>query len=198
MLEEKYDQALKIKTSGIREWRNDKNGYNRYEATPYEALEKLFENYTIEADDKLVDFGAGRGRVSFYVHNRFNIPVSGVENNDKTFDEALQNEQTYLKGRRKDDASLYFEFGLAENYEIQADDNLFFFFNPCSVKIFKKVIHNITKSIKLNDRQVDVILYYPLTEFEHAMKQTPFRLMNKIDVPGIHGKYGKFYVYRFG
>src|SRR5690625_6887657 len=112
MLEEKYDQALNIRTSGIREWRNDKNGYNRYEATPYEALDILFENYSLPSDAQLVDFGCGRGRISFYIHDRFNIPVSGVENNDKTFDELLKNEQTYTKGRRKDDAIMYFEFGL--------------------------------------------------------------------------------------
>jgi len=196
MLEEKYDQQLNIRTSGIREWKNDKHGYNRYEATPYEALDKLFTQYTMLQEAHLVDFGAGRGRVSFYVHDRFNIPVAGVENNDKTFDEALQNEQSYLKGRGDNEAPIYFEYGLAENYVIQPTDTCFFFFNPFSITIFKKVIHNITQSLKEHDRQADIILYYPLTEFEHALKQTPFRLMDKIDVPGIHGKYGKFYVYR--
>lgn len=187
---------LNIRTVGIREWRKETDDYNRYEATPYVALKKLFKRYKLNKTDRLVDFGSGRGRISFYVHYHFHIPVIGVENNDKTFEEALDNKVSYR--HKADDilAPIYFEYGLAEQYEIQHEDNRFFFFNPFSVDIFKKVVKNILKSVEKSKRSVDIILYYPLGSYKHVLKKTPFQLMDKIVVPGIHGRYGKFLIYR--
>lgn len=95
MTERMQDKSLYIKTVGIREWGNKSAKFNRYEATPYEALDKLFITYKIDKGDRLVDFGCGRGRVIFYIHNRFHIPVTGIEVNDVTFSEALENKKWY-------------------------------------------------------------------------------------------------------
>ncbi|HLR14519.1 MAG TPA: SAM-dependent methyltransferase [Bacillota bacterium] len=198
MVERTFDEALNIHTIGVREWKGkEEEQYNRYEATPYEALEMFFNQYELKQTDTLVDFGAGEGRVSFYVHNRFNIPVKGIENNDKTFEEALRNQKSYQYRGIEKDAPIYFEFGLAELYEVQPTDNRFFLFNPFSVSIFKQVIANITISLKEHPRMAEVILYYPLPAFKRVMKHTPFQKIKKIKVPKIHGKYGKFIIYRF-
>lgn len=197
LAERKYDKSLHIRTVGLREWGSQATLYNRYEATPYRALDKLFDHYSFEADDSLVDFGCGRGRVTFYVHERFNIPVTGVEANDKTFDEALKNKQTYRKKRRHLKSPIMLEYGLAEQYEVEEMDNRFYFFNPFSVHIFKKVMTNIISSYKQNRRTIELILYYPLPEFkEYLRRKTKFEMINKIKVPGDHGKYGKFVIFR--
>lgn len=198
LLEKKFDQQLHIRTVGLREWGKEANKYNRYEATPYLALEQLFETYTFKQDDKLIDFGSGRGRVAFYVHNRFNIAVTGVEAHDTTFEEALINEEMYRKSRAHLDAPLLFEFALAEQYEIAEDYNKFFMFNPFSVHIFKRVMTNILKSYERQPRMMELILYYPLNDFIHYLRnKTPFELINKIKVKnGDHGSYGRFEIYR--
>lgn len=198
LLEKKFDQQLQIRTVGLREWGKEANKYNRYEATPYLALEQLFETYTFKQDDKLIDFGSGRGRVAFYVHNRFNIAVTGVEAHDTTFEEALINEEMYRKSRAHLDAPLLFEFALAEQYEIAEDYNKFFMFNPFSVHIFKRVMTNILKSYERQPRMMELILYYPLNDFIHYLRnKTPFELINKIKVKnGDHGSYGRFEIYR--
>lgn len=198
MVERTFDEALNIHTVGIREWkRKDEENYNRYEATPYEALEMFFDQYELEQTDTLVDFGAGEGRVSFYVHNRFNIPVTGIENNDKTFEAALSNKKSYRYVAADKEAPISFEYGLAEQYEINSLDNRFFLFNPFSVTIFKQVIANIVASLEKYPRMAEVILYYPLPAFKRVMKHTPFLKVKKVKVPRIHGKYGKFIIYRF-
>lgn len=198
MVEKSFDASLNIATIGIREWKGkDEERYNRYEATPYKALEVLFNQYELKPSDTFVDFGAGEGRVSFYVHRKFNIPVKGIENNDKTFDEALINEKSYRYHIEEQAAPIHFEYGLAEMYEVDQADTHFFFFNPFSVSIFKQVIENIVTSIEAYPRTAEVILYYPLPAFKHVMKQTPFQKVKKIKVPKIHGKYGKFIIYRF-
>lgn len=197
MVEKQFDQMLQIRTSGLREWRKHKEDYNRYEATPYRALNQLFQSYKLQPTDRVVDFGCGRGRVAFYIHYHYNIPVTGIENNDLTFEEALKNKAVYEQKNRHLSAPIHFEFGLAENYQVHPEDNVFYFFNPFSINIFKKVVRNILHSVYKNERTVDIILYYPLPEYKTFLKnKTPFKLINKIRAYKEHGKYGIFLVYR--
>lgn len=198
MAERKYEQRLNIRTTGLREWRNHPH-YNRYEATPYQALEELFKVYRLEESDEVVDFGCGRGRVPFYIHNRFQVPVTGVEVNDKTFEEALDNKRSYRHIANHIEAPIRFDFALAEQYEVDETDNIFYFFNPFSVDIFKKVVGNILRSVEKEDRPIDLILYYPLGSYKRFMaKKTPFKLLNKVRVPGAQDKLEKFLIYRLG
>src|SRR5690606_23570833 len=121
LIETKYERSLRIRTAGLREWRK-KVQYHRYEATPYAALDELFKVYKIDQTDEVVDFGCGRGRVSFYIHNRFHIPVTGIEVHDLTFDEALDNKARYRQGANHIPAPLRFEYGLAEHYKVKETD----------------------------------------------------------------------------
>ncbi len=197
MGERLLDQKLHIRTTGLREWKKHTEDYNRYEATPYNALEKLFSTYKIKPSDKVVDFGSGKGRVVFYIHYHFNVPVTGIEMNDITYEEALRNKALYRQKYKHLTAPIRFEYCLAENYQIKPDENLFYFFNPFSPKVFKKVVRNILLSVKKNERPVDMILYYPLPEYKKFLNnKTPFRLINKVKAYKEHGKYGKFLIYR--
>lgn len=196
MLERKYDEKLRIRTSGVKELKE--KHHNRVEATPYEALEVLYRNYTLGEEDQVVDFGCGRGRAMFYIHHHFNVPVTGVEADDETFDEVLLNKKSYLYNRPDDEPPISIEYGLAEMYEIKPKDNRFYFFNPFELPIFRKVVYNILQSVNEHPRTVELILYYPLSEFKHFLSsRTPFELINQIPVPRIHGKYGKFAIYRY-
>lgn len=196
MLERKYDQKLKIRTSGIKEL--EEKNHNRVEPTPYEALDLLARHYNLKEGDRVVDFGCGRGRVMFYLHDKFNVPITGVEADDETLDEALLNKRSYLYNKEADHAPLEIEYGLAEMYEISPEENRFYFFNPFELPIFKKVIYNILQSVNEEPRQVELIMYYPLPEFKHFLhSRTPFELINEFTVPRIHGKYGRFAIYRY-
>lgn len=197
MAERKFDQALRIRTAGIREWRDRSVPYHRYEATPYEALETLFQHYKIRQTDRVVDFGCGRGRVSFYIHNRFKVPVKGIEVNELTFAEALDNKAVYRQGAGHISAPIRFMYGLAEQYEVKPIDTKFYFFNPFSVKIFKQVVQNIINSVKTHPRSVDLILYYPTAEYKSFLKKsTPFKLISKVKVPEAQDQKEKFLIYR--
>lgn len=198
LAERKFDQMLHVRTTGLREWRNQTDQYNRYEATPYAALEKLVQHYKFKKDDHVVDFGSGRGRVSFYIHYHFNIPVTGVEVNEVTYEEAMYNKALYRQKNKRLKAPIRFEFGLAENYDIQPEENVFYFFNPFSVTIFQQVVQNILCSVEKHKRTVDIILYYPLPEYKKFLKkETPFKLINKVKAYSNHGKHGKFLIYRY-
>lgn len=193
----KYDKNLKIRSGGLREWKNNED-FNRTESTPYRALDTLFRYYDLSPDAKMVDYGCGKGRVTFYVNEKFDIPVTGVEANDDTFDELVINHQAYSYGHPDQVNPVMFEYGYAQNYNILEEDNVFYFFNPFSIKIFKKVMKKIKKSYKKHPRQIDVILYYPVPAYVRFMKHTKFKLIHNIDVPDKEDRLDMFRIYRLG
>lgn len=199
MEDKERDIQLKISTTGLRDWTGEKaKHYNRAESTPYKALDELFEHYQVDDHDVMVDFGAGRGRTSFYVNDRFGIPVTGVELHEQTFDELIINEQHYLKGKSLQFSNIYFEFGYAQKYQIRPEENIFYFFNPFSTAIFRSVIKNIVKSLENVPRPADVILYYPEDDFQQYMEnQTPFRRIQTIRLPWEDQNKKKFIVYHY-
>ncbi len=195
MVAKKYDRELGIRTTGLREWANQSH-YNRYEATPYEALETLFQSYTMKRHQRVVDFGCGRGRVAFFIHRRFKVPVVGIEANDKTYDEALANKARYRVKAGHISAPIVLKYGLAEDYKVKPEDTCFYFFNPFSSQVFKKVMANIVSSVERKPRTIDVVLYYPLAEYKKIIRKYPFRKINKIRVPGAQDAHEKFIIYR--
>lgn len=197
-MDELMDEKLGILTTGLRHWRKEEATlYNRMESTPYHHLDELFKHYTINKNDSLIDFGAGRGRVLFYTHYQHDIPVYGVELHDLTFDELEDNKKFYLK-RSKSQSPVVLEYGYADSYEIDKDDTICFFFNPFCLSIFKGVVQNIIQSLKDYERQLDIILYYPEKSFKRYLeKNTPFKLYQVIRIPNKKDKRRKFVVYRY-
>ncbi len=195
-MDKKFDEKLLIRTTGIREWRED-TPYNRCESTPYVALETLFEQYKLTEEDQLVDFGAGRGRVAFYIHNKFNIPITAVELNELTLDEALRNKRGYRTHAGHLEAPIQFQYGYAEQYEVTEEDNKFYFFNPFKAEIFEDVVDNIVRSAEELGKEVDIILYYPMPGYKRYLQEkTEFKLVEKVLVDGMKDKREKFLIYR--
>ncbi len=79
---------------------------------------------------------------------------------------------------------------------VKREDNCFYFFNPFSEKVFKKVIANIMESVMKTPRTIDLILYYPIPEYKEVLRQYPFRKINKVRVPGAQDPHEKFVIYR--
>ncbi|MDX1701204.1 MAG: hypothetical protein R3250_11330 [Melioribacteraceae bacterium] len=200
MDEFEYDRYLKIKTVGIHEVRNQLVHYNRYEATPFVALDALFEEYELKSTDVVVDFGCGKGRLPFYVNHYFNASATGVEMNGQLYMDALQNQSSYMEKRKSIKGFIRFENGLAEDYIIEETDNCFYFFNPFSLQIFMNVIDRILQSVEQKNRQVDVILYYPTTDYiQYLENSTVLDLLSEVRVPGLYAnnENERFVIYRY-
>ncbi|WP_080874890.1 methyltransferase [Oceanobacillus timonensis] len=157
--------------------------YNPYEPTPYNALEKLTKHYTFDKQDTVIDFGCGKGRLPFYLHYFQHISVTGIEMDTHFFHAAQHNLQSYQQLIRSENnqANIQFICSLAEEYNIGATDNRFYFFNPFSVNIFKRIISNILISVKDVPREIDIILYYPHQTYIHFLEHnSPFELLTEI------------------
>lgn len=180
-MEEYYDRLLNINTTGYKYEVNNSIHYHPYEPTPYSALVELFKYFSISENDCVVDFGCGKGRLNFFVNYHFKAFATGIEMNEQFFNEAIQNRQAYLSKHRPVKNSIHFTCTLAQQYEIQPDDNIFYFFNPFSVQVFMKVVQNILRSIEENNRLVNIILYYPTDDYIHFLtNQTSFEFVQEI------------------
>ncbi|MDD4110818.1 MAG: SAM-dependent methyltransferase [Clostridia bacterium] len=192
-----YDKMLNIKSNGIREWPKMVTEYNRYEATPYFALEKLFKQIEIKPSDQFVDFGCGLGRVAFYVHNRFNIEVTGLEANLAVFKELQTNNSKYKEIAQNKSAKLNFKYLFAQDYPVDNGDNVFYFFNPFSISIFEAIINNVLKSYEINEREMKIILFYPTLHYQkYLLERTPFELINEVQIFKDNIDYDKFQIYQ--
>ena len=150
------DLLLNIDTSGIDESKEDFH-HNRYEATPYEVLDCLIESGYILKENKIVDYGCGKGRVALYLNHQIGCDATGVDYNDQLICIANEN-------KKRLNSKVEFYCVNAEKYEL-TDEDSFYFFNPFSEKILRKVINQIMISIYDYPRKVKLFFYYPDDEF---------------------------------
>ncbi|MED3661224.1 class I SAM-dependent methyltransferase [Ureibacillus sp. FSL K6-8385] len=194
-----YDRHLHIQTCGIKEGIHHSSHYNRYEPTPYAALEELLKYYPINEKDAIVDFGYGLGRVGIFLHDKTGASVIGIDMNEQFIREALKNRERYCKKFRKKEEKIQFLHCFAEDYPIRPEENKFYFFNPFSLPVFTKALHRIMRSTEEAKRPVDVILYYPSIDYlDYLNHYTPFAKTIEIPIPSMHEKVWneRFIIYR--
>lgn len=190
--EKKLDDLLNIKTRGTRESKTKQ--HYRYEATPYSDLLLLFEKITLKPTDHLLDFGSGKGRVCFYSHHLFNCFADGIEANLSTYHEALLNLNDYSL-KQETNNKIAFHYNYAEKFPINQKYNVFFFFNPFTVQIFKQVLANINSSLKEYRRKIIIILAFPIVEYvSYLLEHTNFIIYDYIEAGNKKDKQNKFLI----
>ncbi|QKY68441.1 class I SAM-dependent methyltransferase [Lentibacillus sp. CBA3610] len=201
MKEYYYDKLLNIKTRGTQRTFPDSSHHNPYQPTSYRALEALFQAYHLKPSDHVVDFGCGKGRLSFYIYYFYHVTVTGVEMNRSLYNEAIRNRRRYLDQTQEHTDKIHFQHGMAEAYRVDPSDNRFYFFNPFSVEIFMKVIHNILHSAAEYKRDIELIVYYGSDEYvDYLENNTAFELKKEITLSHIFNgdPYDRFLIYRLG
>ncbi|MBS4191915.1 methyltransferase [Bacillus sp. FJAT-49705] len=198
MKEQYFEELLNIKTAGDQMGFNSSFHYHRYEPTPYLALETLFQSYKLKSSDRMVDFGCGKGRLSFYTNYLFNASVVGVEMNEEFYQDAMENRYNYLKKYKNRKEKIEFQCCLAEEYEISPLDNRFYFFNPFSIQIFMKIVKKILLSVEKYERDIELVLYYGSEDYIYFLEnQTTFEMKEEILLPGYkHNSFERFLIYQ--
>ena len=198
MNEQAYDQQLNIATAGNQRGFTDSLHHNRYEPTPYGLLDRLFENYRLSPEDRLVDVGCGKGRLNFYVHHLFGAVSAGIEMNPEFYGEALENKKHYAKKHKGAEHGIDFYNCLAQEYPICARDNKFYFFNPFSVQVFITFINRVLRSAEEDPRTVEVILFFASQDYTDFLENsTLFQLEQEIPLPDFHkDPRERFLIYR--
>ena len=157
--ENTWDKLLQIKTTG-RDETNADEYHHPYEPTPYCVLERLVASGFFETDDVVLDYGCGKGRVGFFLSYRTKSKTIGIEYDDRIYQGALENQKTTISRIKPD-----FVLTRVEEYEVPAEVNRCYFFNPFSVEILHKVMARIIESWYENPREVFLFFYYPSDDF---------------------------------
>ena len=156
MTEDQWERKLNIRTGGSSNHTADGENYP-YEPTPYSVLSRLAESGYLTRDNKLVDYGCGKGRVSVFLASRVRCRVIGIDYNEELIRTAQEN---LIRSRAK---GITFLHAAVERYEL-TDEDSFFFFNPFSEVILQRVIDQIVWSWYENPRKMQLFFYYPTDE----------------------------------
>ena len=198
---DKFEEFLGIESTEIVYNNRYNDDYYRYEPTSYSGLICAFDELTkdITRYDRLVDFGCGKGRVLFYVNQRFSCEVCGIEVDEELYEQALDNRAFYNTRFRDQQEKIEIIKGKAEEYEIRPEDTIFYFFNPFEINIFSQVIEHIMKSVEEHPRRILVIMYYPKEEYREHLKHKKFILYKVVKLPMYDMDWDeKVVVYEFG
>lgn len=155
--EKTWDLSLQINTCGRDESGADQY-HHPYEPTPYCVLERLADSGFFGRDDVVLDYGCGKGRVGFFLSHRTKAKTIGIEYDEHIYAGALENQKTAK-------AKAEFVLTRAEEYEVPADVNRCYFFNPFSAEILHKVMARIIESYYENPREIFLFFYYPADEY---------------------------------
>lgn len=154
-----WDKLLQIKTGG-RDETNADEYHHPYEPTDYRVLERLAKSGLIGEDDVVLDYGCGKGRVGFFLSYRTKAKTIGIEYDVHIYEDALNNRKASISRIKPD-----FVLTRAEEYEVPADVNRCYFFNPFSVEILHKVMARICDSWYEDPREIFLFFYYPADEY---------------------------------
>ena len=158
MTEQQWDKKLKIHTCGRDDTNADEHNHP-YEPTPYAVLDRLAESGYITAGNTLVDYGCGKGRVGFFLHDAVGCNIIGVEHDEQILQQAKENL-----------ASVKLESGIslllkkAEEFDC-CEADCFYFFNPFTADILHAVLYRIAESYYASPRLMRLFFYYPHDDY---------------------------------
>lgn len=171
-----WDKLLQIKTTGRDDSRSDQYRYP-YEPTPYCVLERLANSGLIRKKDVVLDYGCGKGRVDFLLSYQTKASTLGIEYDERIYQGAMENRKSAVSGARTE-----FVAARAEEYEVPAEVNRCYFFNPFSVELLRKVMARILESYYENPRELCLFFYYPSEEYvSYLMTVEELEFFDEID-----------------
>ena len=175
-LENDWDKLLHIKTTGRDDTISDLVRYP-YEPTDYTVLEQLARSGYIDKRNTVVDYGCGKGRVSFFLTSQTKCHAIGIEYNPRLYERACNNQQTAPRGNR---VTLLQQD--AVNFTVPKQVDRCFFFNPFAVEILSTVLDNLQDSCKNAPRDILLIFYYPSPAYtEYLAELSHLTLIDTID-----------------
>lgn len=176
MFETKWDKLLHIKTTGRDDSQADQYHYP-YEPTPYAVLERLANSGYITKKNTLIDYGCGKGRADFFLSYQTRCKSIGIEYDERIYAVAEENQMSAVSGNRT-----AFVLESAENYRVPTGADRFYFFNPFSVTLLRKVMAKVLESYYENPREMLFFFYYPSDEYvAYLMTKEEFSFLDEVD-----------------
>ena len=174
--ESTWDKLLQIKTSGRDDSNADQYRYP-YEPTPYCVLERLANSGLIRKKDVVLDYGCGKGRVDFFLSFQTKARTIGIEYDERIYQSTIENQKSSVSKARTQ-----FVLERAEAYEVPAEVNRYYFFNPFSLELLRKVMARIMESYYKDPKETLLFFYYPSEEYiSYLMTVDELEFYDEID-----------------
>lgn len=175
MDEKQWEKLFRIKTTG-RDDTHANHTFYPYEPTSYQVLERLAKSGYISKKNTVVDYGCGKGRVSFFLNHELKCRTIGVEFDERMYRKAEENRKSYGTCQKVE-----FVCAGAEHFEVK-DADCFYFFNPFSVEILQSVMRHILNSYYEDPRIMQLFFYYPNDEYvAYLMTEDMLIFVDEID-----------------
>ena len=157
----KTDTRNKISLNDLTVTGENKEHGSFYQPTMARSFNRLLERVPLPPESVLVDFGCGKGRVLLLAVLRGIRKAVGIEFSPELCAIARKNINIVEQatGSRLDISVIE---GDVTHYEIEDDQNVFFFFNPFDDVVLEAVVKNIKKSLQRKPREIAVIYYNPV------------------------------------
>lgn len=131
-----------------------------YMPVSYDVLEDVFKQYDPSRSKHLIDIGCGKGRVMCVAAHMGATKITGIDFSKEFCDQSKLN---LLKTQQKFPQLQFRVFNNdAFYFDIPADADCIFLFNPFDEVIMRGVIENIEISLEENPRDITVIYANPL------------------------------------
>ncbi len=202
-MEEEY--SLDVLTSVRRADIKSKGGHGYY-PTDFRMILDAADDEILDKDSGIMDFGCGKGAAMIALRNCGFKKVAGIEYTDSIYNVMCDNLEKLgycvqrctdktVHDRDLDDDQFYCYLGdaLELNEELDNYGN-FYFFNPFSYELTKKVIGNILDSLKRKPRKMAIFYAEPMCH-NILMQSGEFKLVKKID-KSLGGVTYSAYIYK--
>lgn len=175
MDERQWEKLLRIKTTG-RDDTHSNTTHFPYEPTAYSVLEQLAKSGYIGKKNTVIDYGCGKGRVSFFLNHELKCRTIGVEFDERIYQKAEENRMSYGEHQKVE-----FVHAGAESFDVKGADR-FYFFNPFSLEILQPVMGRILDSYYENPREMFLFFYYPDDSYlSYLMTAPELMFVDEID-----------------
>jgi len=174
--DQEWDTILGIKTTGRDDSISDLTHFP-YEPTDYRVLEMLAGTGYIGKGNTVLDYGCGKGRVSFFLSSQTKCLSIGIEYNPRLLERAELNKKQAAKGH-----FVKLVQSDATDFAVPSGADRAFFFNPFSVDLLRTVMANLFVSLQEQPREILLFFYYPSESYLDYLNRLPrLQLLDTLD-----------------
>jgi len=167
-MDKRFDRRFAVDTAGLLDLPELKfdprfrHAVN-YRPTPRPVFFRMLRRLDVDYSSFVfIDFGCGKGKVLFLAAELPFTRIVGIELSSKLFRVAENNLRNYLGPRTCNAVQLVCMD--ASEYEIPEGRAIYYFYNPFTAEVMRKVLENIRRSLAATPRETYVVY------FNHVLK----------------------------
>jgi 16S rRNA G966 N2-methylase RsmD len=155
----------------------------RYAPTRARHFHALMHELGFPHGSVFVDVGSGKGKVLLMAMGYPFKRVVGIEFSSRLCNIARSNIERYCHKKRLSNIVAIHHCDVVD-YDIKADENVFYLYNPFNERVMTRFIDNIAKSQDQHPRPIWLLYYNPISSCHELIANAGFTLATKREYLG--------------